>query len=84
MNNVTKLIPAPSLPADLAGKLRQLAEDVEDGRVTAMAIGYVCDGSYAFLWPSSLTDSLTISTLMQARALDNVRGNLDPTAREET
>ena len=73
MNKITALKPPPLLPPDLPGRLRQMAEDVEEGRVTAMVVGYVCDGCYEFLWPSSLTDSLTIATLAQASALDRLR-----------
>ena len=73
MNKVAQLKPVPALPPDLPGRLRKLADDVEAGIVTAMAVGYVCEGSYEFLWPSSLAESLTITTLMQASALDNFR-----------
>jgi hypothetical protein len=73
MSNITKLAPLPALPPDLPGRLRQLADDVEAGRVTAMVVAYVCDDCYEFLWPSSLTESLTITTLAQASALDRLR-----------
>jgi hypothetical protein len=46
---------------------------VEAGRVTAMVVGYVCEDSYEFLWPSSLTESLTITALLQASAWDRFR-----------
>lgn len=73
MTNLVQLKPAPALPADLPATLRRLADDVEAGKVTAMVVGYVCDDTYQFLWPSSLTDSMTITTLMQACALDRFR-----------
>jgi hypothetical protein len=73
VSKIVQLIPVPALPPDLPGRLRQLADDVEAGRVTEMAVGYVCEGEYEFLWPSSLVDSLTITTLMKASALDRFR-----------
>lgn len=73
MSDIRKLEPLPALPPDLPVQLRQMAEDVESGRVTAMIVGYVRDDRYAFLWPSSLTESLTIATLAQASALDRMR-----------
>ena len=44
-DKLARLKTVPALPPDLPGRLRQMAEDVEAGRVTAMAVGYVCDGS---------------------------------------
>jgi len=73
MSNIKRLEVLPPLPPDLSARLREMADDVEAGRVTAMIVGYVFDGSYEFLWPSSLADSLTISTLAQASALDRFR-----------
>jgi hypothetical protein len=73
VNKITQLKPVPALPPDLPGRLRQMADDVEAGRVTAMVVGYVCEDSYEFLWPSSLTESLTITALLQASALDRFR-----------
>lgn len=73
MSNVRKLEALPALPPDLPARLREMADDVEAGRVTAMIVGYVFDGVYEFLWPSSLNDCLTIATLAQASALDRMR-----------
>ena len=69
-----KLLKQPSpMPADVPDRLRQLAADVESGRVTALVIGLVCDDNYEFVWPSSLNESLLIATLLQASALDRLR-----------
>ena len=73
MSNVTTLKPLPQLPPDLPDRLRELADDVEAGRVTSMVVAYVLDGGYAFMWPSSLVDSLTLATLAQASALERMR-----------
>mgnify|MGYP003442502533 CR=1 FL=1 len=71
--SVTALKPLPPLPYDTAARLRELADDVEAGKVTAMAVGYVYEGCYEFLWPSSIIESMTITTLMQAAAIDRMR-----------
>ena len=73
MGKITQLKQMSKLPADLPGRLRQMADDVEAGSVTAMVVGYVCDDKYEFMWPSSLIESLTIATLLQASALDRFR-----------
>lgn len=77
VGNVTKLnvVMNPALPPDLPGVLRQLADDVEAGKVTEMIVGYVQGdtGTYKFLWPSSTLDSLTLTTLAHAEAVDRMR-----------
>ena len=72
-NNIKLLDKPRHLPGDVPARLRQLADDVEQGRVTAMAVGYVIDGGYEFMWPSSLVDSLTLASLMQASAVAKFR-----------
>jgi len=73
MDKVVPLKTLPPLPTDLPARLRGMADDVESGRVTAMVVGYVSDGCYEFLWPSSMNDSLIIATLAQASAIDRLR-----------
>jgi hypothetical protein len=73
MSNITTLKPVAPLPPDLPELLRELAAEVESGRVTSMVVVYVIDGGYAYMWPSSLVDSLTLTTLAQASALDRMR-----------
>ena len=73
MSSVTTLKPPLALPADLPGRLQQMAADVESGRVTAMFVACVCDGCYEFLWPSSAVESLTLADLAHASALDRMR-----------
>lgn len=67
------LRPPPALPADLPARLREMADDVEAGRVTAMVVAYVYDGHYEFLWPSSKLDSMTLTTLAHQAAIDRMR-----------
>jgi len=73
MSNLVKLTPPNPLPPDLPEKLRELADRVEAGKVTAMTATFLEDGYYNYLWPSSLTESLIMATLAQAQALDRYR-----------
>jgi hypothetical protein len=75
MNNVVLLNPKSPLPDDLPSVLRQLADDVESGAVTAMVVGYKEDDTYKFLWPSTLESSLIISALANDRAIERFREN---------
>lgn len=73
MSNLVKLTLPNPLPADLPEKLRDLANRVEAGTITEMTVCYLEGGYYNYLWPSSLTNSLIMTTLAQAAALDRYR-----------
>lgn len=73
MGNVTALKTKPKLPDDLPEILRSLANEVESGAITDMVIGYVANGDYKFLWPSSLVDSLVLCDLAHSMALDRMQ-----------
>lgn len=60
------------LPADLPAQLRALAERIERGEINSMVVAY-SDDSYRFLWSSSLADSLILTALAHACAVDRVR-----------
>lgn len=68
-----KQVPKPALPSDTPAALRRLAEDIEAGTVTELVVAYVQDGDYCFLWPSTLIDSITLTTLAQSAAVDRMR-----------
>lgn len=61
------------LPPDLPARLRRMADDVEAGLVTAMVVAYVYEGRYEFLWPSSRADSVLLTALAHASALERMR-----------
>jgi hypothetical protein len=65
--------PQKALPADLPQALRNLASRVECGEVTEMVIAYVAGDEYEYMFPSSLTESLLLATLLQARCIDRYR-----------
>lgn len=73
MTNVRKLEPPKAMPDDFPAALRKLASNVESGRVTAMVVACVADGCYEFLWPSSLSESVLLTTMAQQSAIDNMR-----------
>jgi hypothetical protein len=73
MSNITQLKPLPAMPPDLPEILRRLADDVESGAITSMIVAYVQDGNYEFLWPSSLIESMTLTTIAQQTAIDRFR-----------
>ena len=65
--------PYKKIPADFAAQLRQMADDVEAGKVDSAVIAAVIDGNYTFVYPSSLADSLTLSTLLHAECIERFR-----------
>ena len=73
MADIRKLELVPALPPDLPAKLREMAADVESGRITAMVVAYVEDDGYSFLWPSTPIESITLTALAQQTALDRFR-----------
>lgn len=72
-STVAQLVPMPALPADPPDRLRQLADDVESGRVTSLVAAYVLDDNHVFLWPLPLSLSLILATLLQSTAVDRFR-----------
>ncbi len=68
-----KIVGRSALPKDLPAKLRELADWVEKGTITEMVVGYVEAGEYCFVWPSSLHDSLVLTSLLQQTAIDRLR-----------
>lgn len=72
MNVVPLTQPSP-LPAKFPDELRQLAADVEACKVTEMVVALVREGSFEFIFPSSGLDSLTLTMLAQATAIDRLR-----------
>lgn len=68
-----KVIPfkaASRLPDDFADVLRSIADQVEAGEVTEFVAAFVVDGEYEFLFPSSLSASLVLGSLLQKRCCD--------------
>lgn len=67
------IVPLKKPPSDLAQRLRELADLADEGRVTGATMAYVCDGQYEFLFASSLSDGIVLSTLLQQNCIDRTR-----------
>ena len=73
MSNVVELKRPSPLPPDLPATLRKMADDVESGNITDMAIVCVHDDNYRFVWPSSINDTIVMCTLALNSAIDRMR-----------
>ncbi len=60
-------------PSDLSQRLREMADEVDNGKITSAIIGYVYEGNYNFLWGASLSDSIILAALLQQTSIDNMR-----------
>ncbi len=60
-------------PSDLSQRLREMADAVDEGKITAAVIGYVYEENYHFLWGASLAESILLSALLQQTSIDNMR-----------
>lgn len=70
MTNIRVLDTGKKLPADLSENLRELANKVDRGEITEFVAGYVINGEYEFLYPSSLNDSMILTSIMQHLTAD--------------
>ncbi len=73
MSNVFAVKPPSRLPADCAKVLREIADRMDRGEVTEFVAAMVSSEYYEFVYPSSPSDSLLLSTLLQAQCLDKMR-----------
>jgi len=73
MSNITVLKQSNPMPDDFPSMLRALADRVERGEITSF-VGAWSSENYEFLFPSSLSDSLVLATLLQRVAVDKFRG----------
>jgi hypothetical protein len=73
MSNIKALPAVSPLPPDLPERLRELADHVESGRVTAMVIAFARDGEYQFIWPSTRADSVVLAGLAHHQSIERMR-----------
>lgn len=62
-----------ALPADTPARLRELADDVENGKVGGLVIAAERLDEFEFHLPSSMNTSLVLATLLHAHILDKYR-----------
>ncbi len=74
MSNLTVLKQTPRLPSDAAAQLRKIADSIDAGETTELCAAMVTNGSYEFLFVSSLTDSLVLASLLQHRCVERFSG----------
>ena len=60
-------------PSDLADTLRRLAEQAESGDLTDMVIACIANSGYEFVYASSLSDGIVLSTMLQQNCIDRMR-----------
>lgn len=72
MSDTTKIVSlnaGPKAPADLSRILRELADLVDRGEITALVAGYTQGNVFQFQHSASIRDGLELSTLLQYRCL---------------
>jgi hypothetical protein len=72
MSNVFQMPKSSKLPDDTGKQLRALADRCDRGEVDSLVIALAA-GDYEFLLPSSLSDSLVLSALLQERCIDRFK-----------
>ena len=60
-------------PSDLAERLRELADQVDAGRLTDAIVAYVSDGNYDFIYGASLHQCIVLSSLLNQNCIDRTR-----------
>jgi hypothetical protein len=60
-------------PDDLSERLREMADEVDEGEITGMIVAYVHKGNYSFMFGTSLSESILLATLMQQESIDRMR-----------
>ena len=60
-------------PDDLSERLREMADEVDDGDINGMVVAYVYKGNYSFVFGTSLAESILLATLLQQQSIDRMR-----------
>lgn len=60
------------LAPGFAAILRELADTVDAGEISSMAVICVRDGQYELYMPSSINETILLATLLHRRAVDRV------------
>lgn len=66
MSKIVSLLPAMrALPDETPKLLREMADQIEAGEITALAMAYVQNGEYMLTRHSSLESTLVLATLLK-------------------
>lgn len=73
MTNLVRLDVGPKAPADLSRNLRDIADAIDRGEVTALVAGLVYNGGYEFVYGASYSACLELATLLQHRCIEKFK-----------
>lgn len=69
MADLVRLDVGPKAPADLSRQLREIADAIDRGEITALVAGLVRTSGYDFVYGASYRDCLELAALLQYRCL---------------
>lgn len=75
--NIIKVVTVkfgPKAPDDLPNILRDMADSVERGEITAFVGATVCNGNFELHFSASVIEALTLATLLHKRSVDKFEG----------
>lgn len=67
--NLVKLNAGPKAPEDLSRILRELADAVDRGEITALVAAYTHGSEFKIQHSASIRDGLELATLLQSKCL---------------
>ena len=73
MTNLVLLDVGPRAPSGLSAQLREVADAVDRGEVTALVAGMVRGNEFSFVYGASIRASLELATILQARCIDRYK-----------
>lgn len=60
-------------PADLANALREMADAVDRGEITALVAAYVENDEYLFTYGTSMTQAVVLSSMLQDQSIQRMK-----------
>ncbi|HEU4344770.1 MAG TPA: hypothetical protein VFU31_24745 [Candidatus Binatia bacterium] len=63
----------PKAPADLSAQLREIADAVDRGEVTALVAAMTRGKEFSFVYGASIRDGLELATLLQHRSVERYK-----------
>lgn len=69
MTNIVRLEAGPKAPSDLSRILRELADAVDRGEITALVAAYTQGNIFQMQYSASVRDGLELATLLQHHCL---------------
>lgn len=73
MTNLVRLNVGPRAPSDLSAQLREIADAIDRGEVTALVASMVRGNEFSFVYGASIRDSLELATILQSRCIERYR-----------